>query len=517
MNPTYSPSPTSPSVIPADNLQGQNPIQTIPQPDLTRFYQDLTTNSVQDAQNYKTAQTETATAKNNLMTSVNSVNTLQDLVSGKVGDTANLNAQYDLAGKQSLIDKYNNQILAYSNNANMIPIQMQKESAGRGITDAGLAPLQAGALRENAIQALTASAYRDAAQSDFNSAQKKIEQAINAKYAGAEAQLAAKQQQFTNNTALYNTLSSSEKTTWDKVQANITQQQKQIDDKKAIDTGIQSIGMTLSKYGVDPNIVKDVLSSTSINDAMIKAGNNLKDPKAQLELQSLKADIAFKQAQTAKTYREQQLLGQPTIAEQKATTQAIKEAKGSLPAAQEKIDAIDLLKNGGIGLSSRVGPNVFSRGVVGPLVGGAVLGAGAGPVGAIVGGLAGAGQGIAASFGAGQDFSGAVHRITAGLTLDNLIAAKQNGATFGALSDGERQMLASSASNLNDWEIKDDKGNGTGYWNIDEASFKKELTRIQDLTKQAVKKSQGTLMQPDETSMLDSIYQTPVSSGQYFK
>lgn len=76
-----------------------------------------------------------------------------------------------------------------------------------------------------------------------------------------------------------------------------------------------------------------------------------------------------------------------------------------------------------------------------------------------------------------SNFIAGVQQLQNQLTLDNLQNAKKNGATFGALSEGELGLLASSASKLNSWAVKDKAGNVTGY-NTDQASFKAELDNI---------------------------------------
>ena len=92
---------------------------------------------------------------------------------------------------------------------------------------------------------------------------------------------------------------------------------------------------------------------------------------------------------------------------------------------------------------------------------------------------------------------GDIQQVTEQLTLDKLINAKAQGATFGALSIPELQMLASSASKIGTWAIKNDKGQVTGY-DIDEKSFRKELQTISDMTRKAynirhgITETQGT-------------------------
>jgi hypothetical protein len=215
-------------------------------------------------------------------------------------------------------------------------------------------------------------------------------------------------------------------------------------------------------------------------------------------------DIAVKQAQLAKIQKETKLLGEPTPAEVKATTEAIKNAKTSLPAMQDKVSAIDVLKNSA-GLNSRVGVNIFTRKPT-DIVGGILKYGSTGLIGGI--------GDIKDSFGAGQAFAGGVHKLVSGLSLDALIQAKERGATFGALSDSELNILANSASAINDWEIKKD-GKPTGVWNIDEATFKKELDNIKNLTSRAILLSQGTLMSSEEQSLLDDLYINQDASAFY--
>lgn len=81
-----------------------------------------------------------------------------------------------------------------------------------------------------------------------------------------------------------------------------------------------------------------------------------------------------------------------------------------------------------------------------------------------------------------SNFLGGMTQLTNQLTLSNLQNAKANGATFGALSEGELNLVSSSASKLNSWAIKDGNGNVTGY-SIDEKSFKQELDKINSFAK----------------------------------
>jgi hypothetical protein len=78
------------------------------------------------------------------------------------------------------------------------------------------------------------------------------------------------------------------------------------------------------------------------------------------------------------------------------------------------------------------------------------------------------------------DFIGSVEQMIAGLTTDKLAQAKGQGITFGALSDGERDMIAKSATKIGTWRQREDNavdGKVIGY-EIDEKNFKEELDTI---------------------------------------
>tara|TARA_R100001530_G_scaffold136250_1_gene116013 strand:+ start:1163 stop:2887 length:1725 start_codon:yes stop_codon:yes gene_type:complete len=82
-----------------------------------------------------------------------------------------------------------------------------------------------------------------------------------------------------------------------------------------------------------------------------------------------------------------------------------------------------------------------------------------------------------------QEFVGAVNQLISRETLDSLIAAKAQGATFGALSDTEIAILERAATKIGSWIDTDALGNTV--FKVSEKAFKAELNRIRDLTSRA--------------------------------
>lgn len=91
--------------------------------------------------------------------------------------------------------------------------------------------------------------------------------------------------------------------------------------------------------------------------------------------------------------------------------------------------------------------------------------------------------------GARQNFVAGVKQLTSQETLNALLELKAGGGTLGALSDGERFMLQESATKIGGWEMKDSNGNGTGFYNASEKSFKEELVKLQTLAEKAMLKA----------------------------
>lgn len=79
------------------------------------------------------------------------------------------------------------------------------------------------------------------------------------------------------------------------------------------------------------------------------------------------------------------------------------------------------------------------------------------------------------------EFTGKLNQLTEGLALDNLLRAKESGATFGALSDGERAALAASATAINSW--KRTRDDGSIYYEVGEKAFLKEMDKVSNFAK----------------------------------
>ena len=80
-----------------------------------------------------------------------------------------------------------------------------------------------------------------------------------------------------------------------------------------------------------------------------------------------------------------------------------------------------------------------------------------------------------------SNFIGDVEQLRSQLSLQSLIDAKSRGATFGALSDAELQILSTSGTKIGSWLV--DKNDPMKGYKVKETDFKRELDKINNFAK----------------------------------
>ncbi len=205
--------------------------------------------------------------------------------------------------------------------------------------------------------------------------------------------------------------------------------------------------------GTDQATIQAVQNATDVT-GIAQAGSKY---IGQMDFLKSQADIAQSRASAAASYAQRDKLNAETkdiIAKNTENTApailAMRQAT-----AQSNISTVDsLVKDPAI--MGAVGTNFLSRGFFG----------GSTPYRAT---------------GEEQNFIAGVEQLRSQLSLDALIKAKAQGATFGALSDTELAILSQSASKLGKWAIVKD-GSTVGY-NASEKDFKTELDKINNFSK----------------------------------
>lgn len=179
------------------------------------------------------------------------ISKMQYIADNKTSDSASANTA---AGVDAETTKFNNyieqltglnaQATSLDREALAIPLQVQEDVKGQGVTDAGAAPDVAGRLRLNAIKALTiaqqsdiASAAATGSLNKLNLAKDKAKQILDLKYKPLEDTLAIKQKQYDMNKDI---LDGIDKDRSEALQTSLNEQkaeleQRKIDDKAKMD------------------------------------------------------------------------------------------------------------------------------------------------------------------------------------------------------------------------------------------------------------------------------------------
>lgn len=396
----------------------------------------------------------------------------------KADELAKLGYQQKLQDYQNL----NSQILQKQAEVNQSDIQLVADMRGQENRDTLLPFAQMGqqklsgdaaimrALKNSEIGVLNAQVL--AKQGDIQLAQQTAQDAVDLKYAPYKEQI----KQYDMMLETIQPLLSADEKKQAAVQSIKSQvAMKQIDALSKFQS--DAIANALSN-NAPQSVLNKINSATSISDITAVGGNYLisKADKLDQQLKSLQIAKASQDLGAGGGNLNKLL----SISEAKdagvpyGTTQGeliamgkggiTKQNQAQIEQAQNKLQLINDIKNNTGGLRGVIGPNALAR--TGLL-------------------------NFNAFTGVEGDFIAGVNQLTNQSTLDALIGLKAQGGTLGALSEQEGKMLKESASKIGSWAQTDKNGNVTGY-KTTEASFKKELNNIQNLTEKALEKAGGT-------------------------
>jgi len=440
---------------------------------------------------------------------------IQTLLGGKSADT---NKAYEEKGVNTLFNQLsdlNAQATGLRNEAQAIPIQIQNEFAGRGATNAGVAPIESARLRDNALKALSLGQQAAIASSNYDKAKNYADQIVNAKYDQLEADIKAK---LTNLTALekFDLTPSQEKAKT--ARENLLKaQEQQIADKRRNEKDISDIIITAASQNAPASLVeraklaKDPATAASILGTY--AGDYWGTKIKIAQYQKTLADISKTNAEArgtggisgvigtapgksvAQAYLDQFNSGALELGDiyskigSSKTAEKIKNEFAKLVSAQggkrvftmddsqissinEQIKNIDdLLKPRGANLESISG--LFRGGIF---------------------------RGITRET---EDALAIAKNLVTNQTLQSLADAKAKGVTFGALSEAELNTVASAASRVaarieTDPETKEIKG-----FSGSESAFKEDLKTIKTNLQKSITKKTGLTPMAGTKSKVD--------------
>lgn len=316
---------------------------------------------------------------------------------------------------------------ALKNEALTIPLQLQQDVTGRGVTEGGLRPIQTAALRNNAIQALSTSSLLEASRGNITLAQDLVDRAVAQRFDPIREQITAR----TKNLELI--LNDPKTSLQDK---NRAQKQKDIQDEKARQLAkSEATELAKGKAVLEYAGIADARTLKAMQEApdavavlQIARQMGLTTPeqekeilaqeKTRVEIDKIKADTLLTAAQRAKVLAE-------TVPVNTVDAKKVLQNNEALTLAKE------LRKADAIGKGSAIGASAAKFVPFGQTLG---------------------------LQGNRTAFEAKVDTLKANLTLDNLKLLK------GAMSDKDLLFLNAIGSSLN--------------VNMSEAAFDAELDRV---------------------------------------
>ena len=364
----------------------------------------------------------------------NQILSLSSELGGQTGYADTQATTYDLAGKKQRVNDLTYQINQL--NAESVARQENIMSQGGGITKTIASSQAQFQQRTDAIKALGLSAQLQAAQGNVSLAEEQIQRAVDLKYKPILDQIEVWQKAYEFNK---DNLSRSEKKQADAINMAYDMYKQEIADKQADEKQVKTQLLDfMSKYPSAGISMEDSFESAQ-QKILDSPQYKQEQAKQALEMANTRSIIGERNAKA--TTGSDNVLGAETPAGQMnlATTEA-------------NIQSIDNLLTDSY-MSSAVQPSGLIR---------------FSPLSLITGGKG--------------NFIAGVEQIASQLNLNALIQAKAQGATFGALSDQELRVLASSATKIGSWAVKNKEGQTTGY-KTTPGAFKKELEKIQNFAK----------------------------------
>lgn len=194
----------------------------------------------------------------------------------------------DFIDRQKRVDDLSAQLQSLQAEARAIPLQLQQDATGRGITKGGLAPIETGALRNNAIQTLSVSAQLAGEQGRLETATNNINKILDLTYKDEQATIARNDKLYER---AYAVATNEQKIQLDKLKAENDAKKQQLDD-------LQTLKQTYIKSALDNGDYKTasaIASATdqkSLSDITSKmSGSNYDQQYKALQVKKLEQEI----------------------------------------------------------------------------------------------------------------------------------------------------------------------------------------------------------------------------------
>ena len=527
--------PTSSPVITSDTLKPQDKFSFPDTTPSTAVVGDLARIQSQTDDYTSNLKTASDTAKATETTSFQDyLNTKLNAPTREQLESTNYAKKGGVDDVQVELDNINSQIRAEQR---ALDVQLREIDKQAGGLQSGAQSEKSNLQRDSLQKQADLSVIQMAIQGRYDSARNIADRSINARISQDQKEIDISREMYNRNASLF-TLAESR--AFESAQADRQRalDKEALDLKTLSDTKLEAMKMA-QMNGAPSSVLQAIQSATSPEQVISAGGQYAVTDMLDRQLKQAQLRAANQTTTTKPTLQNFGTSDNPNWKQYNSTTGGWGDVSGidSTPTsnalgnaiAKSKVDNINNILNSNA-LGSVVGPSSLARtqpglwgaakrffsgalsgGTVGAGVGAVAGGFGAIPgaiIGALTTGVVNTLRGAPSELtGARQSFVGSVEQMRAELTKEKLAQAKGQGVTFGALSDGERGLIANAATKLGTWavHVDGDKDKPVIGYNIDEKSFKKEMdvinyfTKLDAVIKGATPESVGAVTQPDGT------------------
>ena len=429
---------------------------------------------------------------------------------------AELEEEAELPGQRQELQGIINQLQTLSKASAAIPIQIQEEFKGRGVTAGGIEPIQTSRLRRNTIQALGLAAIGQTFQGNISLAEASIAKALEVEFEPERIKLQTLQQLYLFNK---DALERVDKKRADNLNILLGERERLLNLAEADKKEVYNLGKLAAQFNAPTSVIQEALASSSREEALSILSPFLQDPQAKVQLQQAMLNTELTKLRITREAEELATLrryGGMTPAQWIAEQNRLREEhEEDLEKAKQEGEEIDLAIVQGreitndlnqvsailnsSAIDTIVGTNILSRGVArqkgkfSTLISGLVTL----PTGFLAGGIIDEARGA-------DDVVSSIEQMTSTLFLDKLISVKGQGATFGQLSDREGAALRNAAQSISQTAIRDNSDKVVGY-DMSEKEFRKQILIVQERLQFLYQKTTGDAFTSDEQAVFDAM------------
>lgn len=260
---TFQPGTTTP--ITGADLTPAQPIQIPPTPTEPNYQSIISAIPQIDLSSFQTS-TKSEAQQDDLSKRILE---LTERLSGRGGAQAEAEKTAGIPQLKIQLTDITNQLQALQKEAAAIPLEIQQEFASRGVTAAGVAPIEAGRLRQNAIKALGLSAIGQTFQGNLSLARQQADRAVELEFAPIESQLKFIRTAYEMNKDL---LEREDKKRAIALEISLNERERILQDAKDNKQKVYNISLQAAQNGADMTILDKIRNSRSPEEALSIGG-----------------------------------------------------------------------------------------------------------------------------------------------------------------------------------------------------------------------------------------------------